>query len=94
VAATVVHRRHQVRTHHRRAPAARHRPARTHRSKPAAHPASSVVTTHAVVRAVPSHNSGVMLLAGALVLLVLVAASLGLLRIANRLHREIAGSAA
>ena len=35
-----------------------------------------------------------MLLVGALVLLVLVAASLSLLRVANRLHREIMGSAA
>jgi uncharacterized protein involved in exopolysaccharide biosynthesis len=53
-----------------------------------------VVASHAATRPDPSHNSGVILLIGALVLLVLVAASLALLRVANRLHREIMGSAA
>jgi hypothetical protein len=52
-----------------------------------------VAATRAVVRPAASHNSGVILLTGALVLLVLVAASLALLRVANRLHREIMGSA-
>ena len=56
-------------------------------------PVPPVVVSHAAARAAPSHNSGVMLLVGALVLLVLVAASLSLLRLANRLHREIMGSA-
>jgi hypothetical protein len=53
-----------------------------------------VVASHPAARAVPSRNSGVLLLVGAVVLLVLVAASLSLLRLANRLHREIMGSAA
>ncbi|HEX3689121.1 MAG TPA: hypothetical protein VHV28_05465 [Solirubrobacteraceae bacterium] len=52
------------------------------------------MTTHPVARPAPAHNNGIVLLVGALVLLVLVAASLGLLRVANRLHREIMGSAA
>lgn len=53
-----------------------------------------VLPAHVAARAAPSHNNGVMLLVGALVLLVLAGASLALLRIANRLHREIVGSAA
>jgi hypothetical protein len=53
-----------------------------------------VAATHLTARPAPSHNNGVMLLVGALVLLVLVAASLSLMRMANRLHREIMGSAA
>jgi hypothetical protein len=53
-----------------------------------------VAVSHATARPAASHNHGVMLLVGALALLVLVAASLGLLRIANRLNREIMGSAA
>jgi hypothetical protein len=95
VAAKVVHHRaHKARTRHRRAPAARHRPAPVHHSRPAAHPAAAVVPVHVAARATQSHNNGVTLLVGALVLLVLVAASLGLLRVANRLGREIMGSAA
>jgi hypothetical protein len=49
---------------------------------------------HSAARPAADHNHGVVLLVGALVLLVLVAASLALLRVANRLHREIMGSAA
>jgi hypothetical protein len=52
-----------------------------------------VVASHATARPAPGHNSGVALALGALLLLVLVAASLVLLRVANRLHREIMGSA-
>ncbi len=72
----------------------RHRPAPARHSTPVVRPAPPVVASHAAARAAPSHNSGVMLLVGALVLLVLVAASLSLLRLANRLHREIMGSPA
>ncbi len=52
------------------------------------------MASHAEARPAPEHNNGVVLLIGALVLLALVAASLSLLRLANRLHREIMGSAA
>ena len=95
VAAKVVHHRaHKARTRHRQAAAARHRPAPVHHSRPAAHPAAAVVPAHVAPRAAANHNNGVALLVGALVLLVLVAASLGLLRVARRLGREIMGSAA
>jgi uncharacterized protein involved in exopolysaccharide biosynthesis len=57
-------------------------------------PAAPVVASHASAPTARSHNSGVVLALGALVLLVLVGASLSLLRVANRLHREIMGSAA
>jgi len=81
--------------HHKRARThARHHAAPAKHSTPAARPVAPVLTHHPAVRAAPAHNSGVLLLVGALVLLVLVAASLGLLRLANRLHREIMGSAA
>ncbi|MGH2892271.1 MAG: hypothetical protein ACRDPM_03260 [Solirubrobacteraceae bacterium] len=53
-----------------------------------------MVASHAAPRAAPDHNHGIVLALGALVLLMLVAASLGLLRMANRLHREMMGSAA
>jgi hypothetical protein len=53
----------------------------------------TVAVTHAAARPATSHNSGVMLLVGGLVLLLLVAASLTLLRLASRLQREIMGSA-
>ena len=53
-----------------------------------------MAASHAAARPASSHNSGVMLLVGALVLLALVAASLSLMRMANRLHRETMGSAA
>ncbi|HEX3979274.1 MAG TPA: hypothetical protein VHW96_23590 [Solirubrobacteraceae bacterium] len=53
-----------------------------------------MAANHPAARSAASHNSGAMLLVGALVLLVLLAVSLSLLRVANRLHREIMGSAA
>ena len=52
-----------------------------------------MAVTHAAARPAASHSHGLMLLLGGLVLLVLVAASLVLLRTANRLGREIMGSA-
>ncbi len=79
---------HRVRTH------ARHHLAPARHSSPVARSVSPVVASHRAARPAASHNSGVVLLLGALVLLVLVAASLSLLRVANRLHREIMGSAA
>jgi len=82
-------------THHPRARAhPRHHAAPARHSSPVAHPVAPVVARHPAARAAPAHSSGVVLLVGALVLLALVAASLGLLRVANRLHREITGSAA
>lgn len=81
---------------HKRHPRAhaRHHPAPVRHSSPVARPAAPVAANHPAARPAPKHNNGVMLLVGALVLLVLVAASLALLRVANRLQREIMGSAA
>ncbi|HTU94480.1 MAG TPA: hypothetical protein VMF14_01490 [Solirubrobacteraceae bacterium] len=87
VVATVRH-RHKVAK-----PARRHR-APAHHPSPVTRPAPPVVAPHVAARAAPNHNNGAMLLAGALVLLLLAGASLVLLRVANRLQREIAGSAA
>ena len=53
-----------------------------------------MAASHAVARRASSHNSGLLLLVGALLLLALVAVSLSLMRMANRLHRETMGSAA
>lgn len=53
-----------------------------------------MAASHVTARPASSHNHGAMLLVGALVLLVLAGVSLWLLRVANRLHREIMGSAA
>jgi hypothetical protein len=84
-AVTKVARRHKATAHHRRAPA-------PHPS-PVARPVPAVPATHVAARPAARHNHGVMLLVGGLVLLALVAASLTLLRMANRLQREIMGSA-
>jgi hypothetical protein len=53
-----------------------------------------VAVSPATARPASSHNHGTMLLVGALLLLALAGASVWLLRVANRLHREIMGSAA
>lgn len=58
-----------------------------------ASPVAPVAASHAVARRASSHNSGLLLLVGALLLLALVAVSLSLMRMANRLHRETMGSA-
>jgi hypothetical protein len=78
---------------HRVRPRVRHHSATARHSSPVARPVRPVVAIHPAARPAASHNSGAMLLVGALVLLVLVGASLSLLRVANRLHREIMGSA-
>jgi hypothetical protein len=89
-----VHRHAAARKTHRTLTHAHHRLAPARHASSAVRPAPPVVASHAAPRAAPAHNNGVVLALGALVLLVLVAASLALLRLANRLQREIMGSAA
>ena len=50
--------------------------------------------THHVVRAAPAHRSGLPLIVGAAVLLVLVGISLALMRRVARLHRDVTMGAA
>jgi hypothetical protein len=85
---TAATRRHRTRIHaHHRLAAARH-------TSPVTRPAAPVAVRHAAARPAPAHNHGVVLALGALVLGLLVAASLWLLRVARRLQREIMGSVA
>jgi hypothetical protein len=75
--------RHRAQSHpqHRSAPS----PHVTHRAQPAPTQVTKVAVVH---RASAARHDGLVLAVGAIVLLVLVATSLGLLRRVTRLHRE------
>jgi CHASE3 domain sensor protein len=53
------------------------------------HTTAPTPVVHHIVRAAPAHRSGLPLVVGAAVLLVLVGISLALMRRVARLHREV-----
>ncbi|MFL5861906.1 MAG: hypothetical protein ACJ780_14185 [Solirubrobacteraceae bacterium] len=75
----------RTRVRHRRAP--RHTAPRTARL--VAPVLAPVAPAHRVVRRAPAHQDGLTLALGAVLLLVLVGISLGLLRLVRRLHDEV-----